>query len=68
MVAVIISLYVLAAGILYSIGNWTLEDMDAYWDAAVRLRAGEPLYREYADATAANVYRYAPWFAFAWIP
>ncbi|MGH2385326.1 MAG: glycosyltransferase 87 family protein, partial [Candidatus Limnocylindria bacterium] len=50
------------------IGNWTLEDMDAYWDAAVRLRAGEPLYREYADATAANVYRYAPWFAFAWIP
>ena len=67
-VAVTISLYVLAAGILYTIGNWTLEDMDAYWDAAMRLRAGEPLYREYADASAANVYRYAPWFAFAWVP
>lgn len=48
--------------------NWTLEDMDAYWDAAMRLRMGEPLYREYADTTVANVYRYAPWFAFAWIP
>jgi hypothetical protein len=67
-IAVTISLYVLAAGVLQSIGNWTLEDMDAYWDAAMRLRAGEPLYREYADVTVANVYRYAPWFAFAWIP
>lgn len=56
------------ASIVFSITNWTLEDMDAYWDAATRLRAGEPLYREYADPTVANVYRYAPWFAFLWVP
>ena len=58
----------LLSGALYAATHWTLEDMDAYWEAALRLRAGEPLYREYLDPTAADVYRYAPWFAFAWVP
>lgn len=42
-------------------------DMDAYWEAAERLRAGEPLYRSGIE-TDSDLYRYAPWFAFAWVP
>ena len=42
-------------------------DMDAYWEAAERLRHGEPLYRAGIE-TDSDLYRYAPWFAFAWVP
>jgi hypothetical protein len=42
-------------------------DVTAYWNAAERLRSGEPLYAAGA-ANASDLYRYAPWFAFAWIP
>jgi hypothetical protein len=42
-------------------------DMDAYWNAAMRLREGEPLYRP-GVATDSDLYRYAPWFAAIWIP
>jgi hypothetical protein len=42
-------------------------DMDAYWEAAHRLRDGEPLYRPGIE-TDSDLYRYAPWFAAAWIP
>jgi hypothetical protein len=45
-----------------------LSDMDAYWNAALRLRDGLPLYPPLLDTQAAEVYRYAPWFAFAWVP
>lgn len=43
-------------------------DTDAYWQAALRLRAGEPLYVPADDVLARDVYRYAPWFAYAWVP
>ena len=42
-------------------------DVTAYWNAAERLRDGETLYQAGA-ANASDLYRYAPWFAFAWIP
>jgi len=42
-------------------------DVTAYWNAAERLRDGETLYAAGA-ANASDLYRYAPWFAFAWIP
>lgn len=42
-------------------------DMDAYWEAALRLRSGEPLYRPGIE-TDSDLYRYAPWFAVAWVP
>jgi predicted membrane protein len=45
----------------------TGSDMDAYWEAALRLRNGEPLYRP-GNETDSDLYRYAPWFAAAWIP
>jgi hypothetical protein len=43
-------------------------DVDAYWQAALRLRSGEPLYAPAADVLAVEVYRYSPWFAWAWVP
>lgn len=48
--------------------HWAGGDMGAYWEAAIRLREGQPLYVPHADVNAVNVYRYAPWFAWAWIP
>ena len=48
--------------------RWTLEDMSAYWDGAMRLRNGRPLYPVVADPNAPDVYRYAPWFAVLWVP
>ncbi|HET7521616.1 MAG TPA: glycosyltransferase 87 family protein, partial [Candidatus Limnocylindria bacterium] len=42
-------------------------DADAYWHAAQRLREGMPLYLP-AGQDETEIYRYAPWFAFAWLP
>jgi len=48
------------AGIL-----WT--DGQVYWMAAERLRAGESLYPAAGDPEVA-FYKYAPWFAWVWVP
>jgi hypothetical protein len=42
-------------------------DVTAYWNAAERLRVGDTPYAAGA-ANASDLYRYAPWFAAAWIP
>lgn len=55
------------AHLIFGATAWTLEDMDAYWNAAMRLRTGEPLYGT-SDVNAADVFRYAPWFAMLWVP
>lgn len=54
--------------LVFTIGDWHLRDAGAYWEAAMRLREGEPLYPPLADTEASEVYRYAPWFAWAWVP
>jgi hypothetical protein len=56
------------ANAIQRIGDWSLSDMDAYSSAAMRLREGLPLYPVASDAGAADVFRYAPWFAWAWVP
>lgn len=43
-------------------------DWQAYYFAAERLRAGEPLYPPVDDPGTASVYRYPPWFAVMWVP
>jgi len=48
--------------------NWTLSDAGAYWQAGLRLRAGEPLYPALASAEGSGIYRYAPWFAWLAVP
>lgn len=54
-------------GLVWSYGDlgW---DVEAYWQAAERLRSSEPLYITYGNANATELYRYAPWFAWAWVP
>jgi hypothetical protein len=47
---------------------WRFEDVDAYWDAALRLRNGQPLYPEGMNPDYYRVFRYAPWFAWLWVP
>ena len=51
----------------YALSREVGADVAAYWEAAERIRAGEPLYVAGA-ANASDLYRYAPWFAFAWVP
>lgn len=46
---------------------WNPADGGAYYDAAVRLTHGGDLYPA-INPEAHEVYRYAPWFAAAWIP
>jgi hypothetical protein len=47
---------------------WTLSDSTAYWNAAMRLREGAPLYPTGVNVEASDVYRYAPWFAWLTVP
>lgn len=51
----------------YALSRDVGSDVSAYWEAAERLRTGETLYAAGA-ANAPDLYRYAPWFAAAWIP
>ena len=48
--------------------GWWFQDSEAYWQAAVRLRVNAPLYPALATQDASAVFRYAPWFAAAWVP
>lgn len=54
--------------VVWSVTAWEIPDIGAYWNAALRLQEGQPLYPVVADINASDVYRYAPWFAFLWIP
>ena len=51
-----------------AVTGWTLSDAGAYWQAGLRLRAGEPLYPQLAAAEGSEIYRYAPWFAWLAVP
>jgi hypothetical protein len=51
----------------YALSREVGADVSAYWNAAERLRDGERLYLAGAP-NASDLYRYAPWFAAAWIP
>jgi hypothetical protein len=52
--------------IVLAIVDWHLRDMEVYEAAAWRLRDGQALYGGEVDELSA--YRYAPWFAYAWVP
>jgi hypothetical protein len=61
----ICGLYALANLVLVT-QQWQFDDIGAYLGAAHRLREGLPLYVQASDPS--DLYLYAPWFAFAWIP
>lgn len=48
--------------------HWHFQDAGAYWNAAERLRSGGELYFSSPDLGLPSLYRYAPWFAYAWLP
>jgi hypothetical protein len=54
------------AWLVWSIGGLNFSDADAYRLAADRLVAGQDVYVQ--APTQDEAYRYAPWFAIAWIP
>jgi hypothetical protein len=56
------------AFVIANVRSWELEDAEAYWNAALRLRAGAELYPALGNVNAPEVYRYAPWFAWLWVP
>lgn len=57
------------AFVISNVRSWQLEDADAYWNAAVRLRHGLPLYIPVdPGADEMTAYRYAPWLAWLWVP
>jgi hypothetical protein len=64
-------LAVLLGYLAYTLASWFLlwnpADGGAYYDAANRLIHGQPLYPP-VNPEAHEVFRYAPWFAVAWIP
>lgn len=49
-------------------GDWNFGDINAYWLAAHRLRDGQPLYLGTLNPDSYQVFRYAPWFAWIWVP
>ena len=68
LVAVAIVIGWSVANVIQRAGDWSLSDMDAYWNAAMRLREGELLYPPVPDPAAVDIYKYAPWFAWLWVP
>jgi hypothetical protein len=52
----------------WAVTDWHLLDMNAYWDAGLRVRTGQALYPPVTDVLASEVYRYSPWFAWLWAP
>jgi hypothetical protein len=53
-------------------GPLWFQDVDSYWSAALRIRSGHELFPAALDRPDSMyigaVYRYAPWFAWAWVP
>jgi hypothetical protein len=58
----------IAVSYLIQATAWTIGDAESYWEAALRLRHGEPLYLAGIAAEDPLRYLYAPWFAAVWIP
>jgi hypothetical protein len=57
------------AFVIANVRSWQLEDADAYWNAALRIRHGLPLYVPVdPNADEMVAYRYAPWLAWLWVP
>jgi len=54
------------AWLIWTFNGFTLSDAHAYRTAAERLLAGADLYQPFV--TQDEAFRYAPWFAAAWIP
>lgn len=61
---VLIALYLMSD----AVQDINVHDLDAYWNAALRIREGQPIYVVPDDIHSYDIYRYAPWFAYAFVP
>lgn len=68
LIALAICIGIGLALVIANVRSWQLEDADAYWNAAMRLRHGLPLYIPVDPANLPAVYRYGPWLAWLWVP
>ena len=53
------------ANVVWTLQTWPMGDFGTYWTAAERIRDGGPLY---VGDDPLHSYRYAPWFAWLWVP
>jgi hypothetical protein len=65
-IAVLFGTMLIRAGLI--ITDWNFGDINAYWLAAERIKHGEPLYLGSLNPDSYQVFRYAPWFAWFWVP
>lgn len=65
-IAVLFGAMLIRAGLI--ITDWNFGDISAYWAAAERVKHGEPLYLASLSPDSYQVFRYAPWFAWLWVP
>ena len=65
-IAVLFGTMLIRAGLI--ITDWNFGDINAYWLAAERLKHGEQLYLGSLNPDSYQVFRYAPWFAWFWVP
>lgn len=65
-IAILFGTMLIRAGLI--ITDWNFGDINAYWLAAERLKHGEPLYLGSLNPDSYQVFRYAPWFAWFWVP
>jgi hypothetical protein len=66
LVAIALCAIYAAANVVLVTRQWEFDDVHAYLNAAARLQAGGALYISTPDPS--DLYLYAPWFAFAWMP
>ncbi len=65
-IAVLFGTMLIRAGLI--ITDWNFGDINAYWLAAERIKHGEPLYLGSLNPDSYQVFRYAPWFGWFWVP
>lgn len=66
MIVVLFATMLIRVALIWS--EWGFEDVNAYLEAAHRLRDGDPLYIGGVDPDSYRVFRYSPWFAWLWVP
>lgn len=65
-IAVLFGTMLIRAGLI--ITDWNFGDINAYWLAAERIKHGQQLYLGSLNPDSYQVFRYAPWFAWLWVP
>jgi hypothetical protein len=66
-IGILMIVVIAAAAVGAAAATWNLIDFHVYFEAAQRLRDGEPLFPAGAQ-TDSFTYRYASWFAYAFVP